>query len=88
MRYIVDVSYRHASAYLTVTGASSRLAERRAKRVGTVLRQKLPEATICAPRDRGYTDDGQVMYEVPILIEQCGSKARSVLAQLFLKGSC
>ena len=90
-RFITGVDYRHPilTAYLKVIAPGPNQAERRAKKVGTLLKRLLPkEATICAPRYKGFDPKKRVdIYEIPVLIGQCEAKARSVLAQLVLQGS-
>jgi len=84
-KYITGVTYRHAlvTAYLKITGKNRVEAERRAKRVGTVLHQRLPKsAEIGVPRYRGSE-----RFEIPILIAACERTARAELAKLVLQGT-
>ena len=87
-RYITGVAYRHAfpTAYLKVVGHTRREAERYAKKVGGTLLQELPTtAEVRVPRYRGTHE--QAVFEIPIIIGECESAARAVLAQLVLRGS-
>ena len=90
-KYITGVSYRHAilTAYLKVIGRNQHEAERRAKRVGTVLRKKMPKvAEIGVPRERGFDRKTKTYwFEIPVLIAECIGPAKAALARLVLQGS-
>lgn len=88
-KYITGVSYRHAllTAYLKIIGVTQPEAERRAKRVGTALRRRMPEgAEIGVPRYRGRRNAFD-SYEIPIVIAACEGPAKATLAALVLAGS-
>ena len=90
-RYVIGVTYRYAllsTAYLRVSGHTRREAERNAKKVGSWLLLELPlTAEVRVPRFRGMDTAGQAIFEVPILIGECESTAKAILARLALQGS-
>lgn len=84
-KYIKGVAYRHVllTAYLKIIGRTQPEAERRAKRVGSTLREKMPEAAeVGVPRYRGAG-----VYEIPIVIAACEGPAKAALAKLVLQGA-
>lgn len=82
MRVIRDVLYRHIAGYLQVTGHTRKGALQNAKKVGTLLLGRLPEALVRPPRlkeqETGFT------YEVPVLLGKNPSEVRSILASIVL----
>ncbi len=88
-RYITGVAYRHAllTAYVRVVGHTEAEAHQRAKRVGTVLQERMPQdAAIGVPRYKGFAA-GTARYDIPIVIAACEGRARSEIAKLVLRGA-
>lgn len=90
-KYIKAVEYRHLralpTAYLKIVGRTLAEAEGNAKRVGTILLERMPKsAEVRVPRYRGYDREERVeSFEIPI-INGCDSTARAELARLVLQG--
>lgn len=82
MRVIRDVLYRHIAGYLQVTGPTQKGALQNAKKVGTLLLSRLPEALVRPPRLK--EEGAETVYEVPVLLGKNPSEVRSVLASIVL----
>jgi hypothetical protein len=76
------------SAYIRVIGQTQNLALRRAKKLGSVLHEKLPDAILRVPQYTGQDGDGMHSYDVVLAFSLCAEdKAKSEIAKLVLKGS-
>lgn len=87
MRYIKKAAYRHLMAYIRIEGLTQMEALRNAKKVGTFLKDQLPDAQHFIPRPKGENADGVFVYEVPVGVAMCSKKAKVVLSKMVLKGS-
>lgn len=89
MKYIQTVIYRHlGTAYLKIIGRTKLEALRNAKRVGTYLEDKLSsDAYQLIPRYKGEDEEGQHVYEVPVMAGLCMEVTRPILAEIVLRGS-
>jgi len=88
-KHILGVAYRHRElmAYVRVGGRTENAAERVAKRLNTVIHQKLPKAQKYPPRSKGFDADGIFIFEVPVGIDRCTDEAKAFLAEATLNGS-
>lgn len=82
MRVIRDVLYRHIAGYLQVSGPTRKGALQNAKKVGTLLLNRLPEALVRPPRFKEH--GAGFVYEVPVLLGENPNQVRSVLAEIVL----
>jgi len=89
-KYILGVDYRQLPmtvACIRVAGQTKQLALRRAKQLGTVLTERLPDdAYLSIPRE-GERAGELFTYEVRVSVETCLDEAKAVISELMLRGS-
>lgn len=75
------------TAYVQVVGWTRLSAWQNAKRVGTRLREQLPDtATVVAPRDAGlHPNHNCVVVEIPVIIGECG-EAKAIINRMVMRG--
>jgi len=89
-KFILGVDYRQlplTTACIHVAGQTEQLALRRAKKLGTILVERLPDdASLFVPR-KGEPKDDLHVYEVRVTIESCLDEAKAIISELVLRGS-